>query len=206
MPRKEIAFIFGDAGDYIPYNTRRYSDEDVRREYQRLRKIAKERISRLEMSEFSKSQSVLEHKERYPTMRELKGDMRELRFQLYDLRRFLDSGYSTVSGQKAIKKQRIETLQARGWNVNSANYNAFVSFMEYAKAYFGGSFSSDTVRLYLDGREIGKTGVDQMKKGFAKFLKEQAPELAFENMSKVEKAAYKSRMKEYKKTYGNKKL
>lgn len=206
MPRKEIAFIFGDAGEYIPYNTRRYSDEDVRREYQRLRKIAEQRISRLEMSEFSKSQSVLEHKERYPTMRELKGNMRELRFQLYDLRRFLDSGYSTVSGQKAIKKQRIETLQARGWDVNSANYNAFVSFMEYAKAYFGGSFSSDTVRLYLDRREIGETGIEQMKKGFAKFLKEQAPELAFENMSKVEKAAYKSRMKEWKKIYGNKKL
>lgn len=206
MPQKEIAFIFGEAGDYIPYNTRRYSDEVVRREYQRLRKIAKERISRLEMSEFSKSQSVLEHKERYPTMRELKGNMRELRFQLYDLRRFLDSGYSTVSGQKAIKKQRIETLQARGWDVNSDNYNAFVSFIEYAKAYFGGSFSSDTVRLYLDGREIGETGIEQMKKGFAKFLKEQAPELAFENMSKVEKAAYKSRMKEWKKIYGNKKL
>lgn len=201
MPRKETAFIFGDAGDYIPYNTRRYSDEDVRREYQRLRKIAKGRISRLEMSEFSKSQSVLEHKERYPTMRELKGNMRELRFQLYDLRRFLDSGYSTVSGQKAIKKQRVETLQARGWNVTAENYNSFITFMEYAKAYFGGSFSSDTVRLYLDGREIGETGIEQMKRGFAKFLKEQAPELAFENMSKVEKAAYKSRMKEWKKIW-----
>lgn len=206
MPRKEIAFIFGDVGDYIPYNTRRYSDEDVRREYQRLRKIAKDRLYHLERSEFAKSQTVMEHQERYPTMRELKGNMRELRFQLYDLRGFLDSGYSTISGQKAIKKQRIETLQARGWDVNSANYNAFVSFMEYAKAYFGGSFSSDTVRLYLDGREIGETGIEQMKKGFAKFLKEQAPELAFKNMSKVEKAAYKSRMKEWKKIYGNKKL
>lgn len=206
MPRKETAFIFGDVGDYIPYNTHRYSDEDVRREYQRLRKIAKERLSRLEMSEFAKSQSVLEHKERYPTMRELKGDMRELRFQLYDLRKFLDSGYSTVSGQKAIKKQRIETLQARGWNVTAENYNAFVTFMEYAKAYFGGSFSSDTVRLYLNGREVAQSGIEQIKKGFDKFLKEQAPELAFENMTKVDKAAYKSRMKEWKKTYGNKKL
>lgn len=206
MPRKEIAFIFGDAGDYIPYNTRRYSDEDVRREYQRLRKIAKERLSRLEMSEFAKSQTVLEHKERYPTMRELKGNMRELRFQLYDLRRFLDSGYSTVSGQKAIRKKRIETLQARGWNVTAENYNAFVTFMEYAKAYFGGSFSSDTVRLYLNGREVLDNGIEQIKKGFDKFLKEQAPELAFENMSKVEKAEYKSRMKEWRKKYGNKKL
>lgn len=206
MPRKEIAFIFGDAGDYIPYNTRRYSDEDVRREYQRLRKIAKERLSRLEMSEFAKSQSVLEHKERYPTMRELKGNMRELRFQLYDLRRFLDSSYSSVSGQKAIKKQRVETLQARGWNVTNENYNSFVTFMEYAKAYFGGSFSSDTVRLYLNGREVTESGTEQIEKGFDKFLKEQAPELAFENMSKVEKAAFKSRMKGWKQTYGNKKL
>ena len=188
MPRKKIAFIFGDAGDYIPYNTRRYSDEDVRREYQRLRKIAKERLSRLEMSEFAKSQTVLEHKERYPTMRELKGNMRELRFQLYDLRRFLDSEYSTISGQKAIRKKRIETLQARGWNVSNENYNAFVTFIEYAKAYFGGSFSSDTVRLYLNGREATQSGIEQMKKGFDKFLKEQAPELAFENMTKVEKS------------------
>lgn len=199
MPQKEIAFIFGDAGDYIPYKTRRYSDEDVRREYQRLRKIAKERLSRLEMSEFSKSQSVLEHKERYPTMRELKSNMRELRFQLYDLRRFLESGYSTVSGQKSIRKKRVETLQARGWNITNDNYNAFVAFMEYAKAYFGGSISSDIVRLYLNGLEVTENGIEQIKKGFDKFIKEQMPEFAFENMSKVEKAAYKSRMKEWKK-------
>ena len=139
-------------------------------------------------------------------MRELKRNMRELRFQLYDLRRFLDSEYSTISGQKAIKKQRIETLQARGWNITNENYNAFVTFMEYAKAYFGGSFSSDTVRLYLNGREVIDSGIKKMKKGFDKFLKEQAPELAFENMAKVEKAAYKSRMKGWKQKYENKKL
>ena len=55
---------------------------------------------------------------------------KQIPLALSQLARFIDNPLSTVTGQKAQRKQKIEKLQSYGYDVNEKNFQSFVDFME----------------------------------------------------------------------------
>lgn len=104
-------------------------EAEVRKEYSRLRSIARKRLERLGKSEFSSSQAYQMNKKGFKPIAQLQGQ--QLYYNLNALMRFLTAKSSTVTGQKEIRKKQIETFHEHGYTfINVSNYTMFIDFME----------------------------------------------------------------------------
>lgn len=144
-------------------------EAEARKEYQRLRRIAQKRIARFvgtqyEDTEIYKNRAI---KHPFKPSSELK-DVRSLQAALSDVRGFLDSKRSTISGLKRIDKKTVSTLQANGYTfVNMGNIKAFGEFMEAARIKAGRRmFASDRVAELYDAAERKKIPPEQLLKDF----------------------------------------
>lgn len=105
-----------------------YSQAKIRREYARLRAIAVKRLSRLAKAGFGET-SVYKYNV-YNTKKLSELTEKQIPLALSQLARFIDNPLSTVTGQKAQRKQKIEKLRSYGYDVNEKNFQSFVDFME----------------------------------------------------------------------------
>ena len=120
---------FGTLDHYNPqYLMNNYSESEIRKEYSRIRAIAVKRLTRLAKAGFGETTVYKYNVFNTKKLSELAG--REVRLALSQLARFIDNPLSTVTGQKAQRKQKIEKLQSYGYDVNEKNFQSFVDFME----------------------------------------------------------------------------
>lgn len=120
---------FGAIDHYNPqYLMNNYSPSEIRKEYSRIRGIAVKRLIRLARSGFGET-SVYKYNV-FNTKKLSKLTEKQIPLALSQLARFLDNPLSTVTGQKAQRKQKIEKLQSYGYDVNEKNFQSFVEFME----------------------------------------------------------------------------
>lgn len=123
-----------DPAAYNPVGLRAYSDEEVKKEYARLRREANDRLRKLGNSEFSESQAYTENVGKFKTIANIR-NRRELDRLTQEAARFVTAKSSSASGQREIRALKIESLHAHGYSwVNTKNYNDFVEFMESMRA------------------------------------------------------------------------
>lgn len=139
----------------------------ARREYQRLRRVAEKRLARLAASEFADSEAYRRNAGKFTPLSQVSSN-RELGAQLYQVRNFLDARRSSVTGQRAIIKEQIETLHEHGYTfVNKSNLKAFGEFMEAARAAAGGRlYASDRVAEMYDAAERKGIPPEQLMENF----------------------------------------
>ena len=149
----------------------------LRQEYSRLRSIAEKRLARLKASEFVDSQIVREFDGRFKTLKEMKAPF-DLAYGLSNLRRFLGSKASTVTGQRETRQKTIDTFHRHGFSeINEENYDEMVELIS--------SYRESHVRYSLDNiayvaqfrKELKDENPDLNKADFDtalyQFLKEQ---------------------------------
>lgn len=120
---------FGAIEHYNPqFLVKNYSQSKIRREYSRIRAIAVKRLSRLAKAGFGET-SVYKYNV-YNTKKLSELTEKQIPSALSQIARFIVNPLSTVTGQKAQRKQKIEKLQSYGYDVNEKNFQSFVDFMD----------------------------------------------------------------------------
>ena len=120
---------FGAIEQYNPqYLMNNYSASEIRKEYSRIRAIAVKRLTRLAKAGFGET-SVYKYNV-FNTKKLSELTEKQIPLALSQLARFLVNPLSTVTGQKAQRKQKIEKLQSYGYDVNEKNFQTFVDFMD----------------------------------------------------------------------------
>lgn len=120
---------FGTLDHYNPQHLmNNYTPHEIRKEYSRIRSIAVKRLTRLAKAGFGET-SVYKYNV-FNTKKLSELTEKQIPLALSQLARFLDNPLSTVTGQKAQRKQKIEKLQSYGYDVNEKNFQSFVDFME----------------------------------------------------------------------------
>lgn len=152
----------------------------MRKEYSRLRSIARKRLERLGASEFRETAAYQLNVHHYPTLKNI-ANTGELADRLSDLKRFLAAEGSSVTGQKRIQQKRIEGLHRHGFDfVNKGNLREFGEFMEMLRALYPGR-PSDVVNLESDYgmykvlRNAAYTP-EQTKRLFDRYLQKTRPD------------------------------
>lgn len=135
MARQRKPFEFGlDVASYNPQGLRHYTESELKKEYARVGREARERLRKLGQSEFRESKAYQENVGKFKPIKEIQ-NRRELERLLQDAARFVTAKSSSASGQREIRRNAINTLHAHGYNwVNTKNYSKFVEFMEQARA------------------------------------------------------------------------
>lgn len=123
--------------EYNPQALERYSDRELRREYSRLRTIAKKRIDRLMNSEFWDTSIAQYNAGRFIYLEGVQ-NRTELKHLLTDVSSFLMAEGSTVTGQRKRLKDIAATWRAKGYDfITTENVRGFVEFLEYVKSVEG---------------------------------------------------------------------
>lgn len=159
--------------------------EDLRALRRTLAKTANQRMVRLERaesavtgekySEFGAIEIAKEYLgDRHRFSEQLNyGDIAQVRRDIYALQTFLASKSSTVAGQKAIEKKRIETFSSGKWGTGNhsaiadASNKQFYDFLN-SKVFseLSGLFTSEQIIEYYDALRTGNTSHKEVMQKF----------------------------------------
>lgn len=121
---------------YSPYalNNAGWTEQEMRKEYSRLRSIARKRLERFEGTEWVTTQTYKKNVGKYKAMADIKNIV-ELKKLLSDVAYFVDASTGSVSGLRRQRKRAIATLNDDGYDfVYTANFKDFTDFMEDMRA------------------------------------------------------------------------
>ena len=119
------------AHEYFPdILTSMHTERELRQEYTRLRDIAQKRIKRLLASEFSGSQTANKWAKGVPRLSDMRTKS-DIAHGLSDLSSFLESPYSTLTGQRDIKAKQRAMLERRypGLDLSGKKFDKFTKVM-----------------------------------------------------------------------------
>lgn len=152
-----------------------YSEKELRREYSRLRSVARKRLERFQGSEFENSNVYLYNKGKYVPL-SLVSNKGELVHLLSDVARFLTAEAGSVSGQRAIRDKAIATWQEKGYTwLNKSNYAAFARFLEFSREFVGQPYMEKAAELFRRADDQG-VSVEQIKSNFEWYWKNFDPD------------------------------
>lgn len=158
MARKKL--LTYPAHEYYPdILTSLHTERELRQEYTRLRDIAQKRIKRLLASEFSESQTALKWSKGVPRLSDMRSKS-DIAHGLTDLSSFLESPYSTLTGQRETRAKQRATLERHypGLDLSGKKFDDFTKFMNAMRAYqLDKLFGSD--RALILYRTIKSKGV-----------------------------------------------
>lgn len=134
---------------YDPQSLKSKSEAELRKEYSRLRSIARKRLERLATSEYNETAAYRLNRFKFKVLAEIKNE-NELINRLSAVADFLNARGSTVSGQRAMEEERLKKLHKHGYTfVNKSNLRAFGEFMQFLKARYPHVPSADETELKL---------------------------------------------------------
>ena len=112
------------------------SDKALRKEYSKLRSVAKKRLERLAKGGYTES-SMFKYFNRYEVMPNIKDvpNRGYLIRSLSDAMRFLSKPTSTISGLKEYRREKISQMKSHGYDVTDENFDAFVSYMSGVREF-----------------------------------------------------------------------
>lgn len=160
---------------YTPRDARNMGERDARREYSRLRDIARKRLQR--MSERGHTGWYYQkNKDAFPYTRDLSYE--QLQYKLAEISDFLTSPFTTVRGWTATVTKGINTLQRHGYNgINAGNIQDFGRFMAFYRASsYATIYSSKRIaKMYSTARRTGRTrsGAAALLKAWDAFQEDQ---------------------------------
>ena len=153
----------------------KYTDAELRKEYSRLRSIARKRLERMSTSEYSESQTYLKHKNLFVPVAQIRGK-KQLAELLTSVEEFVSSRKSSIRGLNAIRRQSIETLHRHGYDfVTKENYKIFTDFMQdfsdkFARSY--GSPTGDELKAFIEGRSKRRVSPEELKAALDKYMED----------------------------------
>lgn len=148
------------------------SEKEMRKEYARLREVARKRLARMEDTPAERSQAYRMNRYRYEKPQSQIETVGELGRRLSDLARFINAKSSTVTGQRQIRMKSIQTLHEHGYGfVNEKNIYEFAEFMEWFRSSeYSRLISSDPpADLFGINVRLGMP-VEELKKNFEYFM------------------------------------
>lgn len=134
---------------YSPQQLQKMSDADLRKEYSRLRKVANERIGRLEKAGFGGSKEVEYNAGVYVPLKAVES-RRELVMLTSQVSKFIAAKRSTVAGQRETIRRSVATWNRKGVNVTAANYGKFIDLLTTLKDVYGVLYYEASVDLWED--------------------------------------------------------
>ena len=119
---------------------------DMKKEYQRLRKVANERLRKLKKAGYSNLETYKRFKSSFPEYSRIRTN-NALGIHLADVRHFLELQTSRVGAVHKIERQILKSLHESGYTfVNKDNLKAFGDFMDAVRAKYNGLiYGSDQV-------------------------------------------------------------
>ena len=119
---------------------------DIKKEYQRLRKVANERLRKLKKAGYADSEIYRRFRTAFPAYSKVKTNT-ALGIHLADVRHFLGLKISTVGGIHQAESQTIQSLHKSGYTfINKDNLRAFGAFMDAVRSKYNGLiYGSDQV-------------------------------------------------------------
>lgn len=147
----------------------------IRADYAYMRKLANQRLKRFEGTEWEKSATYKFNKNRFKKLDSIKS-AEELASLLVEVKDFLESPRSSVTGQKRIRREAIETLHKRGFSfVNTANFAQFTQFMQRMRALgLSKLYDSDqSADIWQKMREQGASNAD-IEKAFVEYSNQES--------------------------------
>ena len=180
-PRKVVDGIALDPRENLEYYTKsalasgEWTDAEIRREYSRLRDIARKRLQTLARNEPG-SYAYKKNAGAYPVLKE--AGTEGAKALLPQLARFIAAKTGTVKGIREQRARSLQTLQEHGYTfVNQSNIREFGEFMEAYRADKALQVvGSPTVADLFGSAKERHMNVEGIKEQFAMWL-EALPEL-----------------------------
>lgn len=117
--------------------------KEVSKEYNRLRRVANQRLARLENAGYGDSAIMRRYGEGFGSVRGMTEAQK--RAKLGEVAKFLGLKTSSVSGQREATRSFIESMHEKGYDfINKNNAAAFGRFMEAAKKHYGSKKAFDS--------------------------------------------------------------
>lgn len=171
MARNSAKLTFASAV-YNPVALKQLDPSQVRKEYSRLRSIARKRIERIKSSEWGTENIVARLPEIAPinTLSEA-----QIRARTSELARFLQGKTSSVSGMNAMRRLAVKTLGERypklKGKITVKNWREFAEFMEYSRElHQNRMYDSERVAEFFAANE----GNEDILEEFDKWLEENS--------------------------------
>lgn len=152
---------------------------DMKREYQRLRKNAMERLRKLKKAGYDDSETYRRFQSAFPAYSTLKTN-NALGINLANVKHFLELQSSTVGGIRKIEEKTIQRLQESGYTfINKDNLKAFGAFMDAVRSKYNGLiYGSDQVVELFEAAVQKKLDSMQLLKDF-EYWRENVYELEY---------------------------
>lgn len=170
-----LQFKFGAAENYTPAALSRFSEEDIEKEYARLRRAAIGRLKTIGKSEFSGGDLYNEYKNRFNmTAKQIlrDGGMPLLKYRLSAVQRFLSNKRSSVTGLRELANKALATLHEHGYDfVTIDNIDDFGRFMDSVRVSAESMrYDSERVAELFEWGTKNKVPSETLIKNFEDFM------------------------------------
>lgn len=140
------------------------TEEEARKEYQRLRRVAIKRLKRLEGTEYD--EFYQKNKDRFRPSGDLE-TLSQLGSELSNVYRYLNAKGSSLQGKRAIDRKKLKTLHEHGYNISKAELKDFGDFMNaYLDQVNGFTLGSDRVAEVYEAGTAKNIPPDELLKDF----------------------------------------
>lgn len=172
--RRDKATLNYDKDVYTPEGAKSLTDKQLRKEYSRLRSIARKRLERFEGTEWTDTQVYKLNAGVYKPLKEIKSE-RELRHLFSGVARFVMSDTGSVSGLEKQRTGTVETLNDRGYDfVTTDNFRKFAEFMEYARvSNLNRMYDSKRIAEFYAATEKKQLSNEELQKAFRSWTKKE---------------------------------
>lgn len=177
---------------YTPQGSKNLTDKELRKEYSRLRSIARKRLERFEGTEWTDTQIYRLNAGQYKPLKEITSD-RELRHLFSDVARFVNAEVSSVSSLEKQREKGVQTLNERGYDfVNKQNYRQFAEFMEYARvSNLNKMYDSKRIADFYEATEKKKMSNEELRKAFRLWTRKQKKQKKIQNINPRNSSQYR---------------
>lgn len=172
--RREKATLIYEKEIYTPEGAKTLSDKELRKEYSRLRSIARKRLERFEGTEWTDTQVYKLNVGVYKPIKEITSN-RELRHLFSSVARFVDAETSSTSGLEKQRATAVQTLNERGYEfVNKQNFRKFAEFMEFARvSNLNKMYDSKRIAEFYEAAEKKRLSSKELRGAFHSWTKKQ---------------------------------
>lgn len=130
MPNKPIKYNLGDPDDYNPITLSRRSESELRAEYTRLRRTARDRLRRIERSEDFGDSPIVTNNKAWLDVEPSRIPAADLPSVLSRVESLLEARTGSLTGLRRQRALTIESLKASGVRgINAKNFSEFTQFM-----------------------------------------------------------------------------
>lgn len=176
QPRR-VRLSFG-ADEYTPINLKyEYTYQELRTEYTRLYKAARQRLRRLESAGYCTSNIYKYNIRALKSIREYPNTgagKHGLAHALTDVVNFLESPASTVTGQRELWERTSETLKRRGYDIDVENLESYGKWWDFMRSLMDKEnlkrYDSDRIVKLYKANERLKVPKSVLRERYTEFL------------------------------------